>query len=123
MHLAALRLLTVGNDKNENLKLQRYILGLALTAFTYPSANYLRQGCNLVLDPDKGCAFTAVFGDGKREPVSINHENALKFAKTCAKEFGVGDDRPVEFSKESAKEDVSAESGKKANKATGKKIK
>jgi CRISPR-associated protein Csb1 len=123
LHLAALRLLTVGDDKDESLKLQRYILGLALTAFTYPSASYLRQGCNLVLDPDKAREFTAVFGDGKREALSITHDNALKFVEKTADVFGVGENKEVEFSKELAKEDVSTEGGKKASKASGKKTK
>jgi CRISPR-associated protein Csb1 len=121
LHLAALRLLRTGNDKNESLKLQRYVLGLALTAFTCPWVNYLRQGCNLVFDPDKGREFVAVFGDGKRDPISISHDDALEFAKKAAETFGIGADQAVEFSKELAKEDIGGESGKKQTKAAGKK--
>src|SRR5579862_1592406 len=53
LSLAALRLLRVGKDEPKTLALRRYIFGLALTAFTHPPASYLRQGCNLVADPDK----------------------------------------------------------------------
>lgn len=123
LHLAALRLLTTDKDKNENLKLQRYIFGLALTAFTYPATNYLRQGCNLVRDPEKSCEFTAVFGNGKREILSISHKEALDFAKNAAETFGVGADQAVDFKKESAKEDINGENDKKAKKSSSNKAK
>ena len=50
--LAALRLLHAGADAEKTLTLRRYILGLALTAFTRNPTGYLRQGCLLVLDPE-----------------------------------------------------------------------
>lgn len=123
LHLAALRLLTASTDRDETLKLQRYIFGLALTALTYPATNYLRQGCNLVLDPDKPREFSAVFSDGKRKAITISHDEALEYAQQTALAFGVGADQAVEFSKDlakddvsAAKDDVSAESSKKTTK-------
>src|SRR5262249_23115910 len=59
--LAALRLLFVGKDEKKTLALRRYILGLALTAFTHNPSGYLRQGCLLVLDPSKKGEFVEVY--------------------------------------------------------------
>ena len=63
LHLAALRLLAgaIGEDA---LPLRRYVLGLALTAFTSTVSGYLRQGCHLVLDADKTRVFKEVYSDG-----------------------------------------------------------
>jgi CRISPR-associated protein Csb1 len=106
LSLAALRLLAAGKDEKKTLGLRRYILGLALTAFTHPPAGYLRQGCQLVLNPDKPRVFEEVYGDGRRAPATLTHDNALAFARAAAEEFGVGKDRKVEFEKKMAKEDV-----------------
>jgi CRISPR-associated protein Csb1 len=118
LHLAALRLL-VARDKDEGkreetLALRRYILGLALTAFTYSPSGYLRQGCNVVLDPEKKREVKAVYGDGRREDVvvpsatdPVTHELAFDFAKAAATAFGVGQDREVPFDKDLAKQDIS----------------
>lgn len=118
LHLAALRLLTVGEDQQKTLALKRYVLGLALTAFTYPPSGYLRQGCNLVLDPDKPREFSEVFSDGRRVPATVTPEEALDYAKAAASEFGVENDRTVHFDKEKAKADLSGESAKSGNKKT-----
>ena len=111
LHLAALRLLTAGEDKQKTLALLRYVLGLALTAFTYPPSGYLRQGCNLVLDPDRPREFSEVYSDGRRVPATVTQEGALNYAKAAASEFGIGSDREVQFDKEKAKTDISGESG------------
>ena len=104
--LAALRLLFVGNDATKTLALRRYILGLGLTAFTHNPSGYLRQGCLLVLDPDKPREFVEVLPTGERKPVTITHDDALKYATEAAKAFGVGDSKTVAFDKERAKRDV-----------------
>ncbi len=106
LSLAALRLLNAGADKNKTEALRRYILGLALVAFTYRPLSYLRQGCNLVPDPDKPAEFVEVGNDGKRRPSKITHEDALAYAQAAAKAFGIGMDQQVEFDKELAKKDV-----------------
>jgi CRISPR-associated protein Csb1 len=106
--LAALRLLNAGDEKS-TLPLRRYILGLALTAFTASPASYLRQGCLLVTDPNKPYEFVEVHHDGKRVPSKVTHEDALKFAKQAAEAFRIGADRTVEFDKERAKKDVKGE--------------
>jgi len=116
LHLAALRLLDAA-DAEKTLTLRRYVLGLALTAFTYPPSGYLRQGCNLVLDPENKNEFKVVHGDGRREDVvvpgapetMVTHAVALAFAKAAAVAFQVGENREVPFDKELAKADLSGE--------------
>lgn len=134
LHLAALRMLTVDHDKEKTLALRRYLLGLALTAFTYSPIGYLRQGCNLVLDPDKKREFNVVSYDGKREDVTITHKDACDYAELAAKAFGLDPkrkidltslpDREVEFDKELAKKDVAGdEAGAEGKTAKAKKAK
>lgn len=117
LHLAALRLLRAGDDAAQTLTLRRYVLGLALTGFTWSPSGYLRQGCNLVLDGKHPREFVEVHGDGKRVDAAIEHGQALEYAMAAAKEFGVGPDRTVDFDKERAKNDVSDGSGGRGKKA------
>ncbi len=115
--LAALRLLFAGKDEQKTLALRRYILGLALTAFTNNPTGYLRQGCFLVLDPGKPREFVEVYPNGDRKPATVTHEAALSFARAAAKQFGVGENRSAEFDKERAKRDVAGDGeGKKKRK-------
>lgn len=123
LHLAALRLLTVRGDAAKTLTLRRYILGLALTAFTHSPSGYLRQGCNLVLDtdPEKERIFKTIYGDGKRKDAEVTHSEALAYAKAAAKAFGINPDREIDykaepdrevsFDAELAKKDVSGDAG------------
>lgn len=106
LSLAALRLLAAGKDAKKTLALRRYIFGLALTAFTTAPGGYLRQGCQLVLDPDKPRTFEEVYADGRRVPATITHEDAVAYARSTAEEFEVGKGREVAFDKKLAKEDV-----------------
>lgn len=117
--LAAIKLIQAGSDNEATLRLRRYILGLALVAFTRLPAGYLRQGTILVLDPDKKSAFDEVYPDGKRKTATITHETALAYAKDTAKEFGVGVDRTENFDVERAKQDIKGDnkSGAKSKKA------
>jgi CRISPR-associated protein Csb1 len=109
LSLAALRLLSAGNDPSKTLALRRYIFALALTAFTHPPASYLRQGCNLVLDPEKPREFLEVHIDGKRKPVKVSHQDALSYAAVASKAFGIGKGRTVDFDTKLAAKDVSGE--------------
>lgn len=119
--LAALRLLAAGGDEKKTLDMQRYILGLALTAFTHNPSGYLRQGCLLVLDPDKPREFVEVYPTGERKPATITHEAALKFATEAAKKFSIGGDRTVDFDRELAKKDIRGEGNTKTKGKKGKK--
>lgn len=118
--LAAIRLLNAKAD-DETQKLRRYIFGLALVAFTYNSSGYLRQGCLLVQDPDKAREIVLVYPDGKREPITLDHDDVVGFAKEAAGAFVVGGNKNVRFEGEMAKAEVkkvkeAKESKKKAKK-------
>jgi CRISPR-associated protein Csb1 len=114
--LAALRQLAVKEGTgfawmtSERTKaLRRYILGLALVAFTHNPAGYLRQGCLLVREQNKPFEFVEVHPNGDRKPVTITPEEALKYAHAAAEKFGVAKREPVDFDRERAKRDVTGE--------------
>lgn len=119
LSLAALRTLRAA-DPTRTQALQRYILGLALTAFTANSAGYLRQGCLLVQDPEKPRELVEVLPTGERRPCEITPKDALAFATEAAKEFGVGKSQTVDFDKSLAKQDVTGDADAKAQKAAKK---
>ena len=119
--LAALRLLYAGSDEGKTLALRRYVLGLALTAFTRSPTGYLRQGCLLVLDPEKPREFVEVLTTGERKPATLTHEQATAYAKAVAAAFGVGESRTVEFDGERARKDVKGEGETKVKGKKGKK--
>ncbi len=118
LHLAALRLLRASTPEATR-DLRRYLLGLALTAFTRPAVGYLRQGCNLVLHETKRPEATVVFSDGRRVALAITHDAALAFAQAAAKKFEPMKNRRVKFDKELAKKDLTE--GDKPKKAKEKK--
>lgn len=107
--LAALRMLHAGKDEKQTLALRRYILGLALVAFTYNPGGHLRAGCLLVKSPKGEHEFVEVLPSGERKPCKITPEDALKFATEAAKQFGVGESQTVPFDKDRAKKDVTGE--------------
>jgi len=121
--LAALRLLFVDKDEEKTLALRRYILGLAMTAFTYKPGGYLRQGCLLVLNPDKAKEneFVEVYPNGDRKPATIKHDGAISYATATATAFGVGESKRVAFDKDRAKKDVTGDGNAKKSKKKGKK--
>ena len=116
LHLVALRLLHAGRDPATTLALRRYILALSLVALTAPPDGFLRQGCNLVVDPQAPGAFDLVFLDGRREALRMGHEEALAYARAAAQAFGVGASRDVRFDEEEAKRDVTPDAEKAAKK-------
>jgi CRISPR-associated protein Csb1 len=119
--LAALRLLSAGNDEQRTLALRRYILGLALTAFTRNPSAYLRQGCLLVLDASKPREFVEVYASGERKPAAVTHAAALAYAEVAAQAFGVGQSKTVDFDKDRARKDVKGEGDTKTKGKKGKK--
>jgi len=120
--LSALRLLKAETPES-TLKLRRYILGLALVAFTRLPLGYYRQGTILVSATDeKGeprREFLQVSLDGKRIDISfrITASIALAYAQAAADDFGVGEDQTVNFEKAQAVADVKEGDKKKAAKA------
>lgn len=114
--LAALNLISAGEDEAATRDLRRYILGLALAAFTRLPAGYLRQGTILVSDPNKPRTAEEVYPTGERKPCTVTHEAALEYAKEAAKAFVVGDNREVPFDAERAKKDLLGKDGKAGGK-------
>ncbi|HMP58468.1 MAG TPA: type I-U CRISPR-associated RAMP protein Csb1/Cas7u [Gemmatales bacterium] len=121
--LAALRHLHAAKDQEKTITLRRYILGLALVAFTHSPSSYLRQGCLLVLDPERiqENEFVEVYASGERRPIKLTHNDALQFATAAAKAFGVGKSETVPFDKERAVRDVKGEGDTKTKGKKGKK--
>ena len=81
--LAALRQLHAGKNSEKTLILRRYILGLSLVAITAPVESYLRQGCMLVINPDRPREFVEVHPDGRRLPCEITHEGSIGVRDAC----------------------------------------
>jgi CRISPR-associated protein Csb1 len=82
-----------GETQEETLRLRRYILGLVLVVMTAPLDRFLRSGCSLI--PVEGSTFDLQikYATGRRESMSLTHEEALAFANTAASDFGVGPNR------------------------------
>jgi CRISPR-associated protein Csb1 len=119
LSLAALRLLAVREGAGQSPSpertraLRRYVLGLALTAFTYVTTGYLRQGCQLVINPERPRECVEVHANGDRKPLTLTHDEAVAFARVAASAFGVGEDRETTFDKDLAKKDVTGDEKKK----------
>ncbi|NLG01250.1 MAG: type I-U CRISPR-associated protein Cas7 [Lentisphaerae bacterium] len=111
--LSALRLLNADTPDN-TFKLQRYILGLALVAFTKLPLAYYRQGTILTLDPDNKRNIEEVRNDGTRSDAAVKHETALAYAKVAARDFVIGKSKTVSFDVEKAKVDLNETKEKKA---------
>ncbi|MEW5981352.1 MAG: type I-U CRISPR-associated RAMP protein Csb1/Cas7u [Acidobacteriota bacterium] len=88
INLAALRALG-GSSDEETLQIRRYVLGLALVSLTAPLGPSLREGCELVPDPDRKSTWRCVKHDGTRSDEGITHNEALDFATAAATTFQV----------------------------------
>ena len=117
--LAALRLLSAGDDSTQTLALRRYVLGLSLVAITAPPQTYLRQGCNLVPNLEQATVSDIVYADGKREAFKLSHADALSYALAAAKAFGVGESQTVQFDVSLARQDVAGDGDGKAKRKRG----
>lgn len=110
---ATINLVALRKLEGENAAaLRRYILGLALVAATWPQDGFLRQGCQLVVDPEQAGGWQAVYRDGRREDIELTHDQARTFAEQMAEAFGVGKGLEAEFDAKLAKE-VLAQAKKK----------
>jgi CRISPR-associated protein Csb1 len=105
LNLVAIRTLGTGSNGNP-LGLRRYIFGLALVCLTAPQDFNLREGCQLVLDPENPSKCSLVRFNGSREEFQLSHEDALRYAQEAAKDFGVGENRTGEFLQVRAKEEL-----------------
>jgi CRISPR-associated protein Csb1 len=102
--LSLVGLRAVGPKGPPGAALRRYLLGLALLAMMHEREHNLRQGCLLVQDPGKEPLWELVMHDGLRKSVSPDGAAALAFAKQAAENFGVGEDRTVDFDVKAANE-------------------
>jgi CRISPR-associated protein Csb1 len=120
LNLVALRALRAGDG--EPLPLRRYILGLSLVALTAPQETFLREGCQLVPDPDRRSDWSLVKHDGTRKDnFELSSKQALDYARATAEAFGVGPDKKATFDAEKARKerDQSKEERKKWRRAKG----
>ena len=98
VNLEAIRKLAGPANGRDTLKLRRYILGLALVSATAPQETSLREGCQLVPDPDHSFESKLVRHDGTREDFTVLHAEALAHATAAAQAFGVQQpEGPAEF--------------------------
>lgn len=113
INLVALRTLAA------EMTLARYLLGLALVALSYRDQEgfNLREGCLLcAASPgDYDGRWKSVKFDGTEAPEMIDHEIALAYAMSAAKEMKVETVRPDEFDKETAEAWVKIEKKKRKN--------
>jgi CRISPR-associated protein Csb1 len=106
LNLVALRALRAGND-TDTLPLRRYILGLSLVAFTAPQETFLREGCQLVPDPDRKPEWSLVRHDGSREGnFRLPHQQALEYAVKAAEAFGVGPNKEATFEPRAVRDEL-----------------
>jgi len=85
-------------SRNETLRLQRYLLGLALVSLTWFDGKTLnlRQGCQLVALPAQLMTRVCVNADGGETDFRIDRDSAIGFAKVAAADFVTGKD-PISF--------------------------
>jgi CRISPR-associated protein Csb1 len=96
LNLVGLRKLRAGSLE-QTVVLQKYILGLSLVAISAPIDFDLRQGCNLVVDPEGQHVSQLVYNNGKRVDFTVDADTALAYATASAKAFGVGENRQLTF--------------------------
>ncbi len=99
LSLIAIRALAASSE-DRTLALRRYVLALGLVALTAPGEVYLRQGCELVTDPDHPAEWESVQTDGRREPLRVSHDQMLAYASQVAATFGVDRTREGRFQPE-----------------------
>lgn len=90
LNLTAVRAVA-GANGSDALTIRRYLFGLALVSFTAPLNTFLREGCELVLDPKRAAEWKLVKQSGERHDLTITHDQALAFTKEAATKFGVSE--------------------------------
>src|SRR5262249_52854909 len=103
-------------SEEQTLKLQRYLLGLALVSLTWFDRKTLnlRQGCQLVGVPEKPMSRLAVKADGTDSAFQIDRDSAIEYAKKTAEQFGVGPAREGTFDPKKAKESLKKQPSEEA---------
>ncbi|MFN0198913.1 MAG: type I-U CRISPR-associated RAMP protein Csb1/Cas7u [Planctomycetaceae bacterium] len=115
LNLSTLRALK-GANADETEKLQRYILSLALLAFTATPESTLRQGCQLL--PKGKPTWKQFFATGDESDWVPDSLNIADFAAAAASDFGVvqPQNQPLVFDKKLLKTSIDADAKKKADK-------
>ena len=88
-------------------------MGLTLAAFLRPQTFDLRAGCTLTREGEDATQVRLCDSYGKEETVEINYDHIVAFAKTAAKDFGVGQNLEADFLKAKADKVVSSVRKKK----------
>lgn len=99
INLSAIRMLRAP-DEDRTIKLQRYVLGLALVAATARNEErfQLREGCLLRVRPGTPAKWRAVPFEGDDVEIAVlDDKNALAYATRVAEDFKVGDSREEQF--------------------------
>jgi len=115
LNLSTLRALK-GANPEEAKKLQRYILSLAILAFTATPESNLRQGCQLL--PKGKPTWKRFFATGDESDWVPGSLNIADFAAAAAADFGVVQplNQPLVFDKNLLKASIDADAKKKADK-------
>ena len=101
-----------GPNGPDGVAVRRYLLGLSLVMLTAPRDHDLRQGCLLVLREGEKPQWVRRYRDGRRDPIPLDHEAVLEYARDAAKAFGVGEDRLVQIVAERPNQAVQTRIGK-----------
>ncbi len=109
LNLRGIRALRGATDV-ESQKLQQYVLALGLFALTCPVNGDLREGCNLVATKT---AYSTFAEDGTRSDITLKHDDVLAFAKSAAKDFGVGDALEFIYDQNAANASASRTAGRR----------
>jgi CRISPR-associated protein Csb1 len=115
LNLIALRALT-GQDAEATLKLQRYILGLALVSLLAAPDRFLREGCLLTAKKGSKPEMAVVARDGVRNPLEADEHKALEFARAAAAAFVPGSAWTATFDKDAVKKASDKKKDEKAKK-------
>lgn len=107
-----------GATDEETRRLQRYILGLALLAFTATQKTHLRQGCQLL--PNGEPTWKQFSAQGAESPWARPSDIAA-LTQSAATDFGVVQpkDQPLIFDKKRLKESIDSDEKAKSAKKAG----
>lgn len=98
INLSAIRMLR-GSSADRTIKLQRYVLGLALVAATAHNEErfHLREGCLLRVKPRTPAKWSSVPFEGDDAEIALDDEEVLAYATRVAQDFEVGGSREEQF--------------------------
>ena len=115
LNLSVLRALK-GTDKPETMKLQRYVLSLALIALTASPESTFRQGCQLL--PKGVASWKQFLADGKDSDWDPSSFKINDFALDAASKFGIEqpNGQPLVFDKNLLKSSIETDAKRKADK-------